>query len=288
MSLNYFQIYSFASASDIIFIISGIVGAIAAGSVLPIMTISLGDVLDAMVELSLIPVGSARESILFNDVTRGVVIMSILGVASFVSCYLQMLFFMISGENITKRIREKYFRSMLSQEIAWFDSASTGELTNRLTSDINIIQDGISDKVGLIFQCISAFLSGIVIGFVRGWKLTLVLSASLPLLSGAVYVQMKIMANASSEVQQQYAGAGSIAQQVFSAIRTVVSFGGENTEIKRYNEKLDEAEKRGIFKGVANGVGTGTFYMIMFLVYALAFWYGSILVRDGEMTAGAV
>jgi ATP-binding cassette, subfamily B (MDR/TAP), member 1 len=47
-----------------------------------------------------------------------------------------------------KMIREKYFEAILRQNVAWFDSVSTGDLTNRLTADMALIQEGMSDKVG--------------------------------------------------------------------------------------------------------------------------------------------
>lgn len=49
-------------------------------------------------------------------------------------------------------------------------------------SDVNKVQDGIGDKVSNFFQWTSAFVCGIIIGFVYGWKLTLVILAVSPLL----------------------------------------------------------------------------------------------------------
>lgn len=49
-------------------------------------------------------------------------------------------------------------------------------------SDVTQIQTGIGDKLGMFFQWISAFIAGIVIGFVYGWKLMLVILAVSPLL----------------------------------------------------------------------------------------------------------
>lgn len=56
-------------------------------------------------------------------------------------------------------------------------------------SDINTIQEGIGDKISLIVQFSSTFVAGIIIGFVHGWKLTLVILSVSPLLvaSGAVW-----------------------------------------------------------------------------------------------------
>src|SRR5436305_10611224 len=50
---------------------------------------------------------------------------------------------------IARRIREDYLRSVLRQNIAYFDKLGAGEVTTRITSDTHLIQDGISEKVAM-------------------------------------------------------------------------------------------------------------------------------------------
>ena len=56
----------------------------------------------------------------------------------------------------------------------------------------------------------------------------------------------------------------------------------------RYDANLDNAKTFGIRKGLANGLGIGFIYLVFFGAYALAFWYGSKLVRQDEYTAGTM
>lgn len=85
-----------------------------------------------------------------------------------------------------------------------------------------------------------------------------------------------------------YAAAGAVAEQVLSGIRTVISFGGEKHELARYKNKLDDAYKTGVKKAFISGTGLGAMMGIMFGSYGLAFWFGSILVVNGEQTGGEV
>ena len=50
-------------------------------------------------------------------------------------------------------------------------------------SDVNKIQEGIGEKLGMIFQMVSQFFAGFIVGFVYGWQLTLVILAVSPLLA---------------------------------------------------------------------------------------------------------
>ena len=63
-----------------------------------------------------------------------------------------------------REIRTSLFKSILKQEIGWFDVYKSGELTTRLTEDINKIKEGIADKFGSAIQFLATFICGIIIG----------------------------------------------------------------------------------------------------------------------------
>lgn len=90
----------------------------------------------------------------------------------------------------------------------------------------------------------------------------------------------------TSKELKAYAKAGSIAEEVLGAIRTVTAFGGQLKECKRYDKELENAKGYGIKKGFVNGGSIGIVFLIMFSSYGLAFWYGSKLVREDEYTPG--
>lgn len=57
----------------------------------------------------------------------------------------------------------------------------------------------------------------------------------------------------------------------------------------RYDRNLMEAQNWGIKKGTIIGIFQGYLWCIIFLCYALAFWYGSSLVIDtGELSPGGL
>ena len=49
-----------------------------------------------------------------------------------------------------------------------------------------------------------------------------------------------------------------------------------------------EARDFGVKKGVINGSVMGFVYLVMFACYALAFWYGAKLVREDDLSPGAI
>ncbi|XP_075841088.1 bile salt export pump [Microtus pennsylvanicus] len=196
--------------------------------------------------------------------------------------YIQIKFWVIAGARQTRKMRKIYFQRIMRMEIGWFDCTSVGELNSRFSDDINKINEAIADQMALFIQRMMTALSGFVIGFYRGWKLTLVIISVSPLIGiGAAIIGLSVAKFTEFELKA-YAKAGSVAEEVISSMRTVAAFGGEDKEIERYEKNLVYAQRWGIRKGMVMGFFTGYMWCLIFLCYALAFWYGSSLVLDEE------
>uniref|UniRef100_F6URM6 Multidrug resistance protein 1A n=1 Tax=Ciona intestinalis TaxID=7719 RepID=F6URM6_CIOIN len=117
-------------------------------------------------------------------------------------------------------------------------------------------------------------------------KLSAVILAVSPLLVASAGILFKMTSMFTKKELDAYAKAGAVAEEVLSSIRTVVAFDGQDKECKRYQTNLNEARVVGIKKGVVGGLSIGALFCIMFSTYGLAFWYGSTLVRSGEITVG--
>eukprot|EP00064_Thunnus_orientalis_P003859 superscaffoldBa00000333_g3870 len=171
-----------------------------------------------------------------------------IGVAVFVLGYFQISLWVMAAARQIQLIRKMYFSKVMRMEIGWFDCTSIGELNTRMSDDINKINDAIADQVAIFLQRFTTFF----VAKMTGLEL------------------------------QAYAKAGAVADEVLSSIRTVAAFGGEIKEVQRYDRNLISAQTWGIRKGLIMGFFTGYMWMIIFLCYALAFWYGSSLVVDAE------
>ncbi len=87
-----------------------------------------------------------------------------IGCVSIVFGYIQVLFWSVAAARQSRTIRQNLFRSILRKEVGYFDTHKVGELSIRLTDDVNKIQDGIGDKLGSTCQFISSFFIGLIIG----------------------------------------------------------------------------------------------------------------------------
>nr|XP_023658307.1 multidrug resistance protein 1-like [Paramormyrops kingsleyae] len=203
-----------------------------------------------------------------------------IGVAVLILGTFQVMLFLLAATRQTKRIRERYFHSVIHQQMGWFDIHQIGVLITRLTDDINTINEGLGDKICLFVQYFCTFIASIIIGFIKGWKLTLVILAVSPLHAGSAALWSTIIASLTSKELSAYAKAGAVAEEILVAIRTVVAFNGQKKAVEKYESNLEEAKNFGVKKAIATNGTMGLSQFFMLSTYALAFWYGRKLTVD--------
>jgi ATP-binding cassette subfamily B (MDR/TAP) protein 1 len=196
---------------------------------------------------------------------------------------------MITGERQAARIRSTYLKTILRQDIGFFDvETNTGEVVGRMSGDTVLIQDAMGEKVGKFIQLVSTFVGGFVLAFIKGWLLTLVMLTSIPLLAMAGAAMALIVTRASSRGQAAYAKAATVVEQTIGSIRTVASFTGEKQAINSYKKFITSAYKSSIQQGFSTGLGLGVMFFVFFSSYALAIWFGGKMILEKGYTGGAV
>ncbi|XP_027025790.2 bile salt export pump [Tachysurus fulvidraco] len=306
--VGFFQLFRFATFWEILMMIVGSLCAVIHGSAQPLMLLVFGMLTDTFIDYD-IELNELRdptkhclnntiqwrnltaEENLELNMTRSCGLLDIeyemtifayyyvgIGCAVFMLGYFQISLWVASAARQIQVVRKLYFSKVMRMEIGWFDCNSVGELNTRMSDDINKINDAIADQVGVFIQRFTTFACGFLMGFVKGWKLTLVIISVSPLIGVGAGLMALFVAKLTGWELQAYAKAGAVADEVLSSIRTVAAFGGEQKEVERYDHNLVSAQHWGIRKGLIMGFFTGYMWFIIFLCYALAFWYGSSLV----------
>ncbi|XP_078519721.1 ATP-dependent translocase ABCB1 [Lissotriton helveticus] len=298
-----FAMFRFADSMDKCLMLFGTLLAVCHGAGLPAMMLVFGEMTDSFVNSAHDPFPTNFPPNLTGDITdflnvtetlqeqmtRFAIIYSGLGAAVLVAAYIQISFWTLAAGRQIRKIRRQFFHAVLRQEIGWFDVNDAGELNTRLTDDISKINEGIGDKLAMLFQSVATFITGFVIGFTKGWKLTLVILAVSPLMGLSAAIWSKILSTFTNKELTAYAKAGAVAEEVLSAIRTVIAFGGQKKEITRYEKNLEDAKKIGIRKAMTANISMGFAFLLIYASYALAFWYGTSLIIDGQSyTIGSV
>ncbi|XP_006891548.1 PREDICTED: multidrug resistance protein 1 [Elephantulus edwardii] len=300
MPLSSFSVFRYSNWLDKLYMLLGTLAAVIHGAALPLMMLVFGDMTDSFADMgnqnmSLLLPNESYGNSTFNpfenleeEMTRYAYYYSGIGAGVLVAAYIQVSFWCLAAGRQVHRIRKQFFHAIMRQEIGWFDVHDVGELNTRLIDDVSKINEGIGDKIGMFFQSIAAFCTGFIVGFTRGWELTLVILAISPVLGLSAAVWAKILSSFTDKELLAYAKAGAVAEEVLAAIRTVIAFGGQKKELERYNKNLEEAKRIGIKKAITANISIGAAFLLIYASYALAFWYGTTLVLSEKYSIGKV
>ncbi|XP_048141166.1 ABC transporter B family member 9-like isoform X1 [Rhodamnia argentea] len=279
--VSFFKLFAFADHLDVIFMVVGTISAVASGLAQPLMTLIFGKLINSF--------GSTDRDHVVKEVSKVAVLFLYLALGTGVASFLQVACWMVTGERQATRIRGLYLKTILRQDIAFFDTeTTTGEVIGRMSGDTILIQDAMGEKVGKFVQLLATFLGGFAVAFTKGWLLALVLLTCIPLIVIAGGSMALIMSKMSSQGQVAYAAAGNVVEQTVGAIRTVASFTGEKRAIEKYDSKLEVAYKASVKQGLVSGTGLGVVLLIVFCTYGLAVWYGSKLIIEKGYNGGQI
>ncbi|KAF7037315.1 hypothetical protein CFC21_047720 [Triticum aestivum] len=279
--VSFTGMFRYADRTDQLLMLVGTLAALANGVSQPLMTVIFGDMIDAF--------GGATSDNVLHRVNKAVLSFVYLGIGTAVVSFLQVACWTITGERQATRVRSLYLKSVLRQDISFFDvEMTTGQIVSRMSGDTVLVQDAIGEKVGKFLQLVATFIGGFVVAFVKGWLLSLVMLACIPPVVIAGGAVAKVLSTISSKGQESYSDAANVVEQTIGSIKTVASFNGEKQAIGDYNKLINKAYKTTVKEGLANGFGMGSVFFIFFSSYGLAIWYGGKLILTKGYTGGEV
>uniref|UniRef100_A0A670YUW3 ABC-type oligopeptide transporter ABCB9 n=1 Tax=Pseudonaja textilis TaxID=8673 RepID=A0A670YUW3_PSETE len=175
-----------------------------------------------------------------DQFSKAVVIMAFLAIGSSFTAGIRGGLFTLVFARLNIRLRNRLFRSLVVQEMSFFDENLTGDIISRLTSDTTIVSDLVSQNINIFLRNLVKATGVIVFMFSLSWQLSLVTFMGFPIIMLMSDVYGKYYKKLSKEVQNALAKANNTAEETISAMRTVRSFANEEAEADAYWEKLQQ------------------------------------------------
>ncbi|MBN3298930.1 ABCB8 protein, partial [Amia calva] len=190
------------------------------------------------------------------------------------------------GERVAADMRKTLFMSILWQDIAFFDANKTGQLVNRLTSDIQEFKSSfkmvISQGLRSITQTVGCFVSLYLISP----KLTGATLVLMPCLVGAGALIGSFLRRLSRRAQEQVAKATGVADEALGNVRTVRAFAMEDREAEHYSAEVDKSCDVNEALGVGIAVFQGLSNVVLNCIVLGTIFAGGSLMASEEMSPG--
>ncbi|KAG5656850.1 hypothetical protein KAF25_011019, partial [Fusarium avenaceum] len=166
-------------AFDYVILSAGLIAAINSGVAVAMVNLIIGNFITIMAEFT---ASSTPPSDFMPRVFKTALYFVYDSIGRFVCIYVYSSLLTYSALNITRNLRYQYLKSALGQEVGFFEQGIEKSISIQATSNGKLIQSGISQKFGQVFQAISAFIASFIIAFISQRKLTLILTPMVPAL----------------------------------------------------------------------------------------------------------
>lgn len=168
----------------------------------------------------------------------GIIILLIIAGRLFLRIYTQSLSIKVQA-GMEMQMRSKLFGDILSKKFDRINPYHSGELMNRITSDIKIITDGITTIVPNLLYFITQFAGAFVVLIVFDWKFTMLFIVAGVIISSVTLIFRRKLKSLHKEVQETDGRVRSFFQEAIESMLVVKTFGVE----KQFAEKGDRLQQ---------------------------------------------
>lgn len=215
----------------------------------------------------------------------GLIFLVILIIQGVLSYFRTTCFAVVSEKGIAD-VRSALYEKLICQDLSYFESHRVGELTSRLTADVEQLQSAFSVTLAEFIRQLVILISGV---FILAWmspKLALIMLLSFPVIVIASILFGRYIRGLSRKRQDSLANTNIIVEESFQSFQTVKAFTNEFFEIKRFTNSISEmiaismnyARMRGLFFIFIITVLFGGLFFIL--------WEGAMMVEKGTMPVG--
>ncbi|XP_026885088.2 ATP-binding cassette sub-family B member 9 [Electrophorus electricus] len=219
---------------------------------------------------------------------KPMIILTVLALVSSVAIGVRGGVFALTFARLSIRLRNLLFRSLVHQEIAFFDTNHTGDITSRLTSDTTQVSDLISQNVNLFLRSFIKGAGYFIFMFGMSWKLSLVIIMGFPYIAVISQLYGEHYKKLTKEVQASLAHANRVAEETISAMRTVRSFACEEQEADGYHRRLLDVFRLNKKQALAYACFMWSSCISELALQVAILFYGGHLVVTGQITGGTL
>ena len=278
--VSIFHIYHhLAEPIDYLYMVLAIIGSLGAGLTMPIMSYLSTDLFSDVGNTSEYADDPQRlrdrvEDAFDTQIKRFLIV----GVIIFFCHFFSVCFWTLMGSRMCHKLKENYFRVILSQEQGWFDANNPFEFATKVQAQLEQVEMGIGEKFGQILTMCSQCISAFIFAFITSWKLTLVMLCIAPFIIADVLVLVNALRTGIIMGRKTWEKAGGLAEEMLYNIKTVASFANFEFESRRFNEKVELVYQLDL--GTVYRLALCIGFLIFFLncSFVIAICYGRTLV----------
>ena len=215
-------------------------------------------------------------------------VMVLLGVVGLVCAVTAQFFAAKAAVCFASRLRHTLMGHILKLSYTQIDDIGSATMVNRITSDINQVQNGVNLTLRLLLRSPFVVFGAMVMAFTIDFQAALVFAGVIPVLCVVVFGIMLITMPMYKRVQSRLDAVTAATRQNLSGVRVLRAFCMENTQTASFEEKTGALNREQIFAGRISALLNPITFVIINLAVILLIYVGALKVEAGILTQGMV
>ena len=258
--------------------------ALIQGALLPCLMILLGDVTESVMNYNIILncdtkfencTNQSPKSIDLNEkefqefldpiskTKTEVVIMIIFGCVNFICGFIHNYIMMNMSKNLTENMRKNFFKSLMKRDLTYFETkVSTQQASIILLKDFATIEEGLGSKITMIVKNVAQVLTGIIVGFLYSYSVTLVILAFLPFMNICLSYGIKNIQVTSNKGEENFQASSDIASEAIDAIKTIKAFGLQKYILIKFDKEIYKTAENRKHGAKIQGISFGLLFSL--------------------------
>jgi ABC-type multidrug transport system fused ATPase/permease subunit len=194
--------------------------------------------------------------------------------------------FGLVSEKIVYKVRVLSFRSLFEQDLQWHQSKgrSPALLLSYITRDGNALAGMSGSVIGTLFSISVNLVAAIILTHIIAWRIALVCLALVPLLLGAGLMELMVLGKFEERHENAYTKSVDIGVEAVTSIKTIASLSLEENTLQTYRRSLKGPRRETFMVTVQASLWQAMTYFLGNMVNALAYWWGSKQIINGNYT----
>ena len=190
------------------------------------------------------------------------------------------------GERVLADVRQALFAHLLTLSPGWYESARTGDVLARLTTDTAIVQTVMTSTLSMAARNVILLVGGLVMVVLSSPKMSLVVLVVVPLVVVPLIFLGRRLRRASRQAQDRLADVAVQAEETVTAILTVQAFGRQELMRGRFDDAVTTSLEAALARTRLRGWMSGIIIFLVFAGISAILWIGGQDLLAGRISAG--
>jgi subfamily B ATP-binding cassette protein MsbA len=190
------------------------------------------------------------------------------------------------GQRVVRDVRNQLFRHILDQSASFFSRRTSGQLMSRITNDVNMVQQAVSETLGDLLREGLTVVGYAAILFIFDYKLALVVVTGAPVV---VYPLVRLgqrIRRTTRRSQEELEHLSHVTAEAFTGHRIVKAFGAESHEASRFRAAAERLYRTNMKVTSTVSVLPPLMEFLGGLGIVGLIWWGSRQIATGRMSEG--